>query len=235
MAPAKTHRAADVIPEALERDTDMVLGRLPELCPDATSAQLAEWGRQLSSYVRLLFAWSGRMSLVSEQDRPNLASLHLLPSLAMRGVLLRYRHGIIADLGSGSGLPGVPLKITLPASAFQLIEARRRRANFLRQVVRRLAIEQVEVINSRVQDWVCPEEKRPHLVVSRATMAADELVRCCAAILRPGGSVLYRSSSSGKECRADNPDSPFTVDTGVQDSEGRNIYIAVLSPDALHV
>jgi|GEM_PF-2798788 len=232
VAPSKTDRVAGVIPEALERDMAMVLERMPGLCPDATPAQLVEWGRQLSCYVRLLFAWSGRTSLVSEQDRLGLASRHLLPSLAMRGVVLQYPRGIVADLGSGSGLPGVPLKITLPASAFQLIEARRRRANFLREVVRKLALEQVEVVNSRVEDWVCPDEKRPHLVVSRATMAVNELVHYCAAILRPGGRVLYRSPSGGSDCRADDSDSPFTVDTGVQDSEGRNIHIAVLSPDA---
>ncbi len=221
----------DPIPEGLERDTSVFLQRLPGLCPEATPTQLTEWGQQLSHYVSLLYVWSGRTNLVSAQDRLRLASRHLLPSLAMRKVILGIPHQIVADLGSGSGLPGVPLKISLPGTAFQLIEARRRRANFLREVTRKLDLNRVEVVNCRVEDWECPEAARPDVIVSRATMASEQLVRCCAGLLRPRGRVLFTLPTDAT-LSAHGPDSPRIVDTGVPDSEGRSIRIGVLSLDS---
>ena len=231
-APTSIHAVSgDLIPWELERDASVVLDRLPELCPEATLIQLTEWGRQLSRYISMLYVWSGRTNLVSSQDRIKLATRHLLPSLAMRKVVVGFPHQIVADLGSGSGLPGVPLKISLPGSEFQLIEARRRRANFLREVVRKLALDRVEVVNSRVEDWVCPEGERPDVIVSRATMAFDQLVRCCAGLLRPGGRVLFTLTAEAT-LDAHGPGSPHIVETGVEDSQGRNIRIGVLSLDS---
>jgi len=221
----------DPIPEGLERDASVFLDRLPELCPEATPPQLTEWGQQLSRYVSLLYVWSGRTNLVSSEDRMKLATRHLLPSLAMRKVLLGLPHQIVADLGSGPGLPGVPLKISLPGAEFQLIEARRRRANFLREVVRKLALDRVEVVNSRVEEWVCPESARPNVIVSRATMASDQLVRYCAGLLRPGGHVLFTLPAEAT-LDAQGPGSPHIVETGVKDSAGRGIRIGVLSLDS---
>ena len=139
------------IPPRLEQDASELLDRLSDLCPEASPVHLAEWREKLRRYICPLYAWSRRTNLVSEKDRLRLASHHLLPSLAMRSVLLRFHHGIVADVGSGSGLPGVPLKISLPEIPFQLIEARRRRANFLKEVTRQLNLQQVEVVNDRVE------------------------------------------------------------------------------------
>jgi 16S rRNA (guanine(527)-N(7))-methyltransferase RsmG len=219
------------IPIELERDTSVLLERLPELCPEATPDQLAGWGSQLSRYVSLLYVWSGRTNLVSAQGRLRLATSHLLPSLAMRKVLIGIPHQVIADLGSGSGLPGVPLKISLPGADFHLIEARRRRANFLREVVRRLALDRVEVVNGRIEEWGCPEGKRPHVIVSRATMASDQLARCCAGVLRSSGRVLFTLPADAT-LDAHGPGSPRVVDTGVEDSQGRSIRIGVLRLDS---
>ena len=59
----------------------------------------------------------------------------------------------ILDVGSGSGIPAIPLKIYFPRSRFYLLESRRKRANFLRNVIRKLNLEGISVINSRVEDW----------------------------------------------------------------------------------
>jgi 16S rRNA (guanine(527)-N(7))-methyltransferase RsmG len=219
------------IPAGLERDASVFLDRLPLLCPDATPLQITGWGQQLYRYVSLLYVWSGRTNLVSPQDRMKLATRHLLPSLAMRRVVLGLPHQIVADLGSGSGLPGVPLKISLPGTSFQLIETRRRRANFLREVVRKLALDRVEVVNSRIEDWECPESARPDVIVSRAVMASDQLVRCCTGLLRPGGRVLFTLPAEAT-LDAYGPGSPRIVETGVEDSVGRGIRIGVLTLDS---
>ena len=219
------------IPPALAQDVDWLLGRLPALCPEAAPGLVAGWGEQILHYVSLLYAWSGHINLVSGRDRLALASRHVLPSLAMRTVLLRFPHRIVADLGSGSGLPGVPLKISLPQVPFQLIEARRRRANFLREVSRRLSLEPVEVVNRRVEDWDCAESQKPDIIVSRAVMAPDLLASCCARLLRPGGHVLFALTSSAPEEVAEGSNAPLILETGIEDHEGRHIRIGMLRPD----
>ena len=59
----------------------------------------------------------------------------------------------ILDVGSGSGIPAIPLKIYHPMSRFYLVESRRKRANFLKSVIRKLHLKGITVINSRVEDW----------------------------------------------------------------------------------
>ena len=218
------------IPPRLEQDASELLDRLSDLCPEASPVHLAEWREKLRRYICLLYAWSRRTNLVSEKDRLRLASHHLLPSLAMRSVLLRFHHGIVADVGSGSGLPGVPLKISLPEIPFQLIEARRRRANFLKEVTRQLNLQQVEVVNDRVEEWVCPQLRKPEIIVSRATMAAPLLARCCAGLLKPGGHVLFTLASDTTLPASERGESMQILDTGVEDSEGRPIRVGILTP-----
>lgn len=60
---------------------------------------------------------------------------------------------IILDVGSGSGVPAIPLKIYHPTSRFYLVESRRKRANFLKSVIRKLHLKEITVVNSRVEDW----------------------------------------------------------------------------------
>ena len=181
----------------------------------------------MRQYVALLHSWSARMNLVSSRDRPRLASRHLLPSLAMRQILIQSPHSVVADLGSGSGLPGVPLKISLPDTEFQLIEARRRRASFLREVTRRLGLSKVEVINARAEDWHCPELRRPDVVVSRASMPPELLRRLSLGLVKAGGRVLYSVASTESETTSILPQS-HVLDTGVADAEGRAIRVGVL-------
>ena len=219
--------SAAILPQGLERDLSDFLARLPGLCPEATPTQLECWGEQMHQYVALLYAWSGRMNLVSSRDRSKLASRHLLPSLAMRQVLIQSPHSVVADLGSGSGLPGIPLKISLPDAEFQLIEARRRRASFLREVTRRLGLSKVEVINARAEDWSCPEPRRPDVVVSRASMPPDLLLKLSMGLVKAGGRVLY-SPASDQSARASLSPQSHIVDTGIADVEGRAIRVGVL-------
>ncbi|MEW6750935.1 MAG: 16S rRNA (guanine(527)-N(7))-methyltransferase RsmG [Candidatus Latescibacterota bacterium] len=151
----------------------------PDLAADLLQARCA-WSRQfgdawltetqwilLRRYIILLHVWSGRMSLVSQQDRDRLGTRHLLPSLAWLPLVASLPRGRILDLGSGAGLPGLPLAVALPDSRVYLIESRRRRASFLREVVRRLGLRTISIIHGRAEDWSGPDGG-VDLVVSRA-------------------------------------------------------------------
>lgn len=135
-------------------------------------APSAEAG-QLRRYVQLVEKWAPKVNLVSLDDVPHFMERHVVPALALGPLVRSLPHRRVLDVGSGSGLPGLPLAIQLPGSAITLIESRRRRANFLRQCVRELALVNVTVVCARVEEWSPP--CRFDLIVSRAVTAPGKL------------------------------------------------------------
>jgi len=144
---------------------------------------------RLAWYVQELARWSRRMSLTS-LDPAGIVDRLVIPSLAI-ATLAPYRSiGAVADLGSGAGIPGIPLQIVAPRRRFVLIEARQRRAVFLRHTVRSLELAGVEVVEGRAEGLSWHGEERVDLVVCRAVAPIATLLPWCAGLLRPGGAVL---------------------------------------------
>jgi len=109
---------------------------------------------RLSAYVREIEAFNPALSLVGTSDRRELVARHILDSLAPLGIIARKlaereAAGLgpahIADVGSGAGLPGIPLAIAMPDARFALIERKGRRAGFLRNALEALALRNVSV------------------------------------------------------------------------------------------
>ena len=107
----------------------------------------------IKSYSYLLHEASLKLNLVSPADRDVLVSRHIWRALSMGLHIDLIPNEIILDIGSGSGIPAIPLKIYYPMSRFYLVESRRKRANFLKSVIRKLHLKEITVINSRVEDW----------------------------------------------------------------------------------
>lgn len=107
----------------------------------------------IKSYSNLLYEASFKLNLVSPADRDVLFSRHIWRALSMGTQIESIPNETILDVGSGSGIPAIPLKIYHPKSRFYLVESRRKRANFLKSVVRKLHLKGITVINSRVEDW----------------------------------------------------------------------------------
>ena len=111
-----------------------------------------QWS-MLETYAYLLYKASLKLNLVSPADRDVLVRRHIWRALSMGPFIEAIPNKTILDVGSGSGIPAIPLKIYFPMSRFYLLESRRKRANFLKNVIRRLNLEGISVINSRVEDW----------------------------------------------------------------------------------
>jgi len=144
---------------------------------------------RLAAYVEELARWSRRMSLTS-LDPAGIAERLVIPSLAIANLAPYRSAAAVADLGSGSGIPGIPLQIALPRRRFVLIEARQRRAVFLRHAVRSLEIAGAEVVAGRAEDLSWRGEEQVDLVVCRAVAPIANLLPWCAGLLRPGGAVV---------------------------------------------
>lgn len=144
----------------------------------------------LSTYADLLLRWNETFNLVSRRDVERLLPRHLLDSLSAAAEL----HGTrILDLGTGAGLPGVPLAIVRQELRFTLVDRNQRKIRFLDQVVRHLPLGNVTPVCADVADL--PAADPFDTVVCRAVSAPAAVWSLAAPRLRPGGRlvVLHRS------------------------------------------
>ena len=148
---------------------------------------------KLEIYLYLLSRWSRKVSLVSRQDWPVLATKHLRQALMMVPVVASSPRRLVMDLGSGAGFPAIPLKIALPDSYFMLVESRRKRAHFLREVVRSVGLDRIEVVNDRIENL---DPVGADLVTARAVASPDKLLDLVRRHLSPHGWIL---STLGKD------------------------------------
>ncbi|MEW6269049.1 MAG: 16S rRNA (guanine(527)-N(7))-methyltransferase RsmG, partial [Thermodesulfobacteriota bacterium] len=145
----------------------------------------------LQVYLAELLAWNRRLNLVGEHDVATLVDRHLVDSLAAVPVLSALGPGLrIADLGSGAGLPGIPLAIALRPAEMVLAEPRQKRASFLRAAARWLPAYALRVVTRNAAELAALEAGRFDAVVSRAALPEDDLVTVAAALVRAGGLLV---------------------------------------------
>ena len=145
---------------------------------------------RLVGYAQLLERWSARHSLVSFRGRHELVDRHLVDALA--GVPMLGSSGVLLDVGSGAGLPGVPLLASRPKWRGVLLEPRQKRWAFLRLVIRELAL---DATAERCRYQELGDEFGPFDAVTvRALAGIEELLGWAAHRLAPSGQVLWWST-----------------------------------------
>ena len=141
----------------------------------------------LSLYIDELQRWAQVFNLVGQPDVKTIIRKHILDSLAFSYIL--PGQGVFADLGSGAGFPGLVLGVAGQKREILLIEARRKRANFLRQVVRMTGVENIRVFEGRAEEFAL-QDRRPawfDTVVTRATWDMTHFLTLCLPIVKKGG------------------------------------------------
>ena len=139
----------------------------------------------LLDYLALLDTWNRAYNLTAVRDRAQMVPRHLLDSLAVAPFLLGER---VIDVGSGAGLPGIPLSILFPRRQFHLLDSSGKRTRFLFQVKTALRLDNIEVHRARVETFRPAEAY--DAVLSRAFASLPEMVAACKHLLRPGGRFL---------------------------------------------
>lgn len=133
--------------------------------------ELGSYATPLMDYLLLLDKWNAAYNLTAIRDLDSMVSKHLLDSLA----ILPWLHGkLILDVGTGAGLPGIPLAITRPEQQFVLLDSNGKKTRFLQEVKRTLRLDNLEVVQSRAENY------RPaqgfDTVVSRAFSSLDQMI-----------------------------------------------------------
>ena len=154
----------------------------------------ADAAARLLGYLALLEKWNRVHNLTAIRDPRKMVSHHLLDSLAVRPHLPA---GALADVGSGGGLPGIPLAIADPVRRVTLNDSSHKKAAFLRQVVIELDLANVEVHAGRVEDW------RPAAsfacVISRGFADLGKFVGDCRHLLQAGGVLAAMKGTYPRE------------------------------------
>ena len=149
--------------------------------------------RSVEQYVDILASRGVDWGLIGPREVDRLWPRHVLNSLAISGLIGEGR--TVVDVGSGAGLPGIPLAIARPDLSVTLLEPLLRRANFLTEVVAELGLAgRVTVVRARAED----HRAQYDVVTARAVAALPKLLGWCLPLLAPGGELLALKGESAE-------------------------------------
>jgi 16S rRNA (guanine527-N7)-methyltransferase len=140
---------------------------------------------QLLDFIKLIEKWNKAYNLTAIRDRKEMARLHILDSLAILPHIIGKR---VIDIGTGAGLPGIPLAIFLPEISFTLLDSNAKKTRFVQQVVLELKLKNVEIVHSRVENHL--PEQAYDAVLTRAFASLPEIVKLTAHLQAKDGMLL---------------------------------------------
>ncbi len=151
-----------------------MLNKLSRLLAEAGISLSDQQQQQLVAYVEMLHKWNKAYNLTSVRDPNEMLVRHILDSIVVAPHLQGTR---FIDVGTGPGLPGIPLSIVRPESHFTLLDSLGKRVRFLRQVQHELKLTNIEPVQSRVEDFSA--EPPFDGVISRAFASLNDMVSWC--------------------------------------------------------
>jgi 16S rRNA (guanine527-N7)-methyltransferase len=141
---------------------------------------------KLAAYVRLIEKWNRVHNLTAVREPDQMVVLHILDSLSIHPHVAAAK--TLLDVGTGAGLPGIPLAIARPDLAVTLLDSSHKKAAFLQQAKTELALANVDVACERVEQW--KPGRTFDVVVSRAFAELAEFVTQARHLAGPGGRML---------------------------------------------
>ncbi|MCD6581314.1 MAG: 16S rRNA (guanine(527)-N(7))-methyltransferase RsmG [Desulfuromusa sp.] len=175
--------------------------------PDHFIDGLSQLGLQLSEeiikkelcYLDELLRWNQRINLTSIKNRDKAIEKHLLDSL----LVLPHLNGVkqLLDMGSGGGLPGIPLAIAHPSLLVVSVDSVGKKINFQKHIKRLLQLDNLIVVQSRIEELsqVDPGQGKYDLVVNRAFSSLDTSIPHAANWIKAGGRLLAMKGPEGRE------------------------------------
>ena len=156
----------------------------------------------LARYAELLVEKNKVMNLTAITEPADIAALHFLDSAALL-TLADFRGKAVADVGTGAGFPGLPLRIVEPSIRLTLLDAQNKRIEFLKEVCGDIGLADVECVHQRAEEFAADRRESFDLVTSRAVAALPLLCELCLPLVKVGGYfVAMKSVDAGAELDA---------------------------------
>ena len=147
----------------------------------------------LIRYADLLVEKNKVMNLTAITEPADIARLHFLDSAALL-TIADFKEKTVADVGTGAGFPGVPLRIIEPSMHLTLLDALNKRVEFLKEVCGDLGLADVECVHARAEEFAADRRESFDLVTSRAVAALPLLCELCLPLVNVGGSFISTKS-----------------------------------------
>ena len=162
--------------------------------PESANAIFGPQIEKARAFAQKLANDSDDLGLLGPRELDKLWSRHILNSAVVAETV--KAGDLVADVGSGAGLPGIPMAIVLPEAHFVLIEPMERRSNWMLEVIEDLGLNNVEVRRARAEEVL---DLTFDIVTARAVAALDKLLRLTVHLLKPGGSLIALKGSKAAE------------------------------------
>lgn len=168
---------------------------------------------QISTYLDLLLKWNTKMNLTAVREPESIVQRHFGESLFAAGMIATNcsEAGSLVDVGSGSGFPGLPIKIAIPQLSVTLIESQQKKATFLREVIRELKLADTSISNSRAEAF----NERADVVTMRAVESFEQALPAASRLVEVGGRLILLIGAGQVE-RAESLLSGFTWNAPIQ-------------------
>ena len=152
----------------------------------------------LMRYAELLVEKNKVMNLTAITEPSDIATLHFLDSAALL-TLADFRDKTVADVGTGAGFPGLPLKIVEPSIRLTLLDSLNKRIDFLGEVCADLGLSDVACVHGRAEEFAAEHRESFDIVTSRAVANLRMLCELCLPLVKVGGHFLAMKSVDSDE------------------------------------
>ena len=152
---------------------------------------------QLDTYASFLKEYNEKINLTAICEYEEVLDKHFYDSLLLS--FNKEIKGSLVDVGTGAGFPGVVLKIVYPDLKVILIEPLKKRCVFLNELIEKLGLKDIEVINSRSEDFSLTNREKYDFVTARAVSNLNMLIEICGAMVKIGGYFIALRGLNGKE------------------------------------
>jgi 16S rRNA (guanine527-N7)-methyltransferase len=185
---------------------------------------------QLLSFIKLIEKWNKAYNLTAIRNREEMARLHILDSLA---IVPHVEGKRVIDIGTGAGLPGIPLAICLPEVDFTLLDSNAKKTRFVQQVVLELKLKNVTVLHSRVENY--HPEHGYDAVLTRAFASLPDIVKLTAHLLAEGGVLLAMKGQNLDAELAEITAKKSVISVSVPGTDVERCLVRIQSPEQAEV
>ena len=156
----------------------------------------------LLQYADLLVEKNKVMNLTAITEPADIAALHFLDSAALL-TLADFKNKKVADVGTGAGFPGMPLRIVEPSIRLTLLDSLNKRVDFLKEVCEDLALTNVDCVHARAEEFAAKKRESFDIVTSRAVANLQMLSELCLPLVKVGGYFLSMKAVDSDQELAD--------------------------------
>ena len=154
---------------------------------------------QLEEYYNLLIEWNKVMNLTGITEKKDVYLKHFYDSLTIVKVVDLNTVENLCDVGTGAGFPGIVLKIFFPKLKITLIDSLNKRIIFLKEVIDKLNLKNIEVIHDRIEEYGVKNREKYDIVVARAVAQLNVLLEYCIPIVKKNGYFIAMKGNNKEE------------------------------------